>query len=127
MYFNEGGKQLIPDDDYEKLKMDLSFSESKLGSFSADEIKYLLANKRWKMGKATMDNEEYDALRLSLKKAGSTVALHDTAACNLVTGVCKTDLRTDKGKNRLLYTPVRQSADAKAPTRRLSITPDPHP
>lgn len=104
-FYNEGGKQLIPNDDYEQLKLDLQFSESKLGSFSADEIKYILANKRWKMGKSTMNNEEYDALRLKLKKAGSSVALHDEAACNLVTGVCKTDLRLDTGKNRLLYIP----------------------
>merc|ERR1712046_143068 len=104
-YYNEGGKQLIPDDDYEKLKMDLSFSESKLASYSSDEIKYLLANKRWKMGKPSMEDKAYDELRKNLKAAGSTIALRDDGSCNVKDGVCKNDLRVDKGKTRLLYLP----------------------
>merc|ERR1712046_14819 len=104
-YYNEGGKQLIPDDDYEKLKMDLSFSESKLASYSSDEIKYLLANKRWKMGKPSMEDKAYDELRKNLKAAGSTITLRDDGSCNVKDGVCKNDLRVDKGKTRLLYLP----------------------
>lgn len=85
--------------------MDLSFSESKLASYSSDEIKYLLANKRWKMGKPSMEDKAYDELRKNLKAAGSTIALRDDGSCNVKDGVCKNDLRVDKGKTRLLYLP----------------------
>jgi len=104
-YYNEGGKQLLDDDKYEQLKLDLEFSESKIMLYSKNEIKYLLANKRYKMGQPIMDDATYDALRKQLKLEGSTVALHDSPTCSVDTGVCKMDLRVDKGKTRLLYLP----------------------
>jgi hypothetical protein len=103
-YYNEGGKALLPDNKYEQLKVDLEFSSSRIMTYSKDEIRYLLANKRYKMGQPVLSDSEYDALRLSLKKAGSAVALHDAPTCNL-DGVCKMDMRVDKGKTRLLYLP----------------------
>lgn len=61
----------------------------------------MLANKRYKMGKPVMDDAEYDELRLRLKKAGSLVILHEGASCT-IDGVCKSDLREDNAKTRLL-------------------------
>merc|ERR1712241_319913 len=58
-----------------------------------------------KMGKPVLTDEEYDALRLQLKKEGSAVALHDSPMCSVETGVCKMDMVVDKGKTRLLYLP----------------------
>jgi len=104
-YYNEGGKQLLGDEEYEKLKTDLSFDGSKVSTFSADEIKFVLSNKRFKMGKPIMSDSEYDALRNKLKAAGSLVVIHDAAKCSLDDGICKTDLRIDSAKTRLLYLP----------------------
>jgi len=98
-------KELLGGDKYEQLKLDLEFSESKIMTYSREEIKYLIANKRYKMGSPVLSDSEYDALRLELKKAGSSVALHDSPTCRVDTGVCKMDMRTDKGKTRLLYLP----------------------
>ena len=67
-YYNEGGKALLPDNKYEQLKVDLEFSSSRIMTYSKDEIRYLLANKRYKMGQPVLSDSEYDALRLSLKK-----------------------------------------------------------
>lgn len=103
-FYNEGGKALLPDNKYEQLKVDLEFSSSRIMTYSKDEIRYLLANKRYKMGQPVLSDSEYNDLRLKLKKAGSSVALHDNPTCN-IDGICKMDMRVDKGKTRLLYLP----------------------
>merc|ERR1740130_858769 len=74
-------------------------------TYSKNEIRYLLANKRFKMGKSVLSDGEYDALRLQLKKDGSPVALHDTPTCDL-SGVCKMDMQGDKGKTLLVYSEI---------------------
>jgi len=104
-YYNEGGKQLLGDEEYEQLKLDLDFEGRKIATFSKDEIRFVLANKRFKMGQPTLSDSEYDELRLKLKKTGSTVVIHEGAACNVETGICKSDLSIDAGKTRLLYLP----------------------
>ena len=113
-YYNEGGKQLLSEDDYQKLKLDLEFSTSRVTVrqswtrlphasrlalspslppnyqlFSKDEIKFMIANKRYRMGKPILSDDEYDTLRKKLKGEGSVVALHDEATCKLETGICK--------------------------------------
>jgi hypothetical protein len=104
-FYNEGGKAVLPDNKYEQLKVDLEFSESRIMTYSKNEIRYLLANKRFKMGKPVLTDDEYNALRLQLKKDGSSVAMHDAPRCDVDSGVCKMDMRVDKGKTRLLYLP----------------------
>jgi hypothetical protein len=104
-YYNEGGKQLLGDVEYEKLKTDLAFEGAKVSTFSADEIKFVLSNKRFRMGKPILNDAEYDKLRNKLKAAGSLVIIHDAAKCSLDDGICKTDLVVDSGKTRLLYLP----------------------
>jgi len=104
-YYNEGGKQLLSNDEYDQLKLDLDFEGSITATYSQDEIKFVLANKRYSEGKSIISDEDYDKLRAKLKKAGSLVVLHEGASCDLDTGICKSDLRVDKGKTRLLYLP----------------------
>jgi hypothetical protein len=104
-YYNEGGKQLLSDDEYERLKLDLDFDGSVIATYSKDEIRFVLANKRYGMGKPTLSDDAYDALREQLRSAGSLVVLHDGASCNAETGICKSDLIVDSGKTRLLYLP----------------------
>ena len=88
-----------------------------------------------------LSDEEYNALRLSLKKDGSSVAMHDAPRCDAESGVCKMDMRVDKGKTRLLYLPgwartrVQSRADSPPPRpprpplplRRPGWTPPPGP
>lgn len=104
-FYNEGGKQILSDDDYTVLKRDLDFSGSKLSTFSRDEINFILANKRFSMGKPILSDTEYDQLRAKLKAAGSAVILHDAPRCDIDTGICKMDLKVDTAKMRLLYLP----------------------
>ena len=104
-FYNEDGKQLLSNEEYEQLKLDLDFDGSKVATYSKDEIRFVLANKRYKMGKPFLNDAEYDALRNELREQGSLVVLHDGASCSPDSGLCKTDLRVDNGKTRLLYLP----------------------
>jgi len=104
-YYNEDGKQLLGNEEYEQLKLDLDFDGSRVATFSADEIRFILANKRFKMNKPILSDSEYDTLRKKLKDLGSPVVIHEGAKCNLEDGICKNDMSVDNGKTRLLYLP----------------------
>jgi len=104
-YYNEDGKQILSNDEYEQLKLDLDFDGSKIAVFSKDEIKFVLANKRFSMGKPILSDDEYNTLREKLRSAGSSVVIHQGAKCDVDTGLCKSDLVVDNGKTRLLYLP----------------------
>ena len=103
-YYNEDGKKLLPDEKFDELKLDLDFEGSKVAAFTKDEITFIIANKRYSMGKAVMDDKTYDTLREKLRKAGSSVVIHEEARCN-IEGICKSDLAIDQAKQRLLYLP----------------------
>mmetsp|Transcript_22776 Transcript_22776/g.52487 ORF Transcript_22776/g.52487 Transcript_22776/m.52487 type:complete len:334 (-) Transcript_22776:369-1370(-) len=103
-FYNEG-KVLLGDEEYEQLKLDLDFEGSQIATFDNKEIKFLIANKRFRMGTPVLDDKEYDKLRRELKEKGSVVVLHDAPTCRADTGVCKLDMRVDNGKQRLLYFP----------------------
>lgn len=44
-FYNEGGKKLLSDDEYEQLKLDLDFEGSKVATYSKDEVLFVIANK----------------------------------------------------------------------------------
>jgi hypothetical protein len=44
-FYNEGGKQLLGDEEYEALKLDLDFDGSKVATYTRDEIKFVIAVK----------------------------------------------------------------------------------
>merc|ERR1719182_1328709 len=53
-YYNEDGKQLLGNEEYEQLKLDLDFDGSIFTTYTKDEIRFVLANKRYKMGKPSI-------------------------------------------------------------------------
>ena len=57
-YYNEDKKEILTQDKYEQLKLDLEFSEGRIMTYTKNEIRYLLANKRYKMGKPVLTDEE---------------------------------------------------------------------
>ena len=69
----------------------------------------MIANKRYRMGKPILSDDEYDTLRKKLKGEGSVVALHDEATCKLDTGICKVrPTRIDGGtpRERPIHSPL---------------------
>jgi len=75
-----------------------------IATLSKDEIRFVLANKRYSMGKPIMNDAEYDTMRKKLKELGSPVVLHEAPSCT-IDGICKLDLKVDTAKQRLLYFP----------------------
>lgn len=102
-------KSPVSDNEYEQLKSDLAFEGSKVILMARDEIKFMVATRRYLEGKPIMDDKEYDTLRKELKERGSTAVTHDAPGCKVDDAgrtVCKADLAPDDGKNALLYTPA---------------------
>ena len=54
----------------------------RISTLSKDEIRFVLANKRYSMGKPILSDPEYDALRKTLKEMGSPVVLHGAYTTN---------------------------------------------
>lgn len=77
--FHNDGKQLIPDDEYEKLKADLAFEGSSVALMSREEILFMVAASRWQEGKPIMSDPEFDTLRRKLKSQNSPAVLHKVA------------------------------------------------
>ena len=119
--FYNDEKPVLGDSEYETLKTDLQFEGSRIAAFSKDEIKYLIANKRFVMGKPFLSDSEYDSLRRKLKTAGSPVVLHEAPSCK-VDGTCRFDMKVDEGKQRLLYLPGTLGEPPSPPPRRVGLS-----
>jgi len=107
--YNVDGETLLTDEEYEKLKTDLTFEGSQVILMSREEIKFMVAANRYNKGKPIMSDEEFDTLRKKLKNKGSLAVKHEAASCKMDESgrkVCKADIFPDEGKNALLYTPA---------------------
>ena len=74
--FHNDGTQLIPNDEYDKLKADLAFEGSSVALMSREEILFMVAASRWQEGKPIMSDQEFDSLRRKLKSQNSPAVLH---------------------------------------------------
>lgn len=105
--FYNGGNRILLDEVFDALKYDLHFAGSRVSALTKDEVKFLIAAKRFAMGTPILSDSEYDGLRGRLKREGSTVVLHEIpSASSTEAGVAKMDLRVDSLKQRLLYLPA---------------------
>ena len=100
------GRQLLADEDFDKLKEDLQWNGSPLVVLNRDEAKYLAAMEAYLKGKPIMDDTEFDTLKRELKEAGSKFAVDTEPKCYIDTGVCKVTLQEDKFRSNLLYLPA---------------------
>ena len=74
--FHNDGKELIPNDEYDKLKADLAFEGSAVALMSREEILFMVAASRLQEGKPIMSDPEFDSLRRKLKSQNSPAVLH---------------------------------------------------
>jgi len=107
--YNVDKVQLITDEEFEDLKIDLEFEGSPVMMMSRDEIKFLVAKNKYNEGKPIMSDTEFEELRGSLLKRGSLAPKKEDSVCKLDEGmgkvVCKSDLFPDQGKNLVLFLP----------------------
>eukprot|EP00640_Fibrocapsa_japonica_P002487 CAMPEP_0113939884 /NCGR_PEP_ID=MMETSP1339-20121228/6112_1 /TAXON_ID=94617 /ORGANISM="Fibrocapsa japonica" /LENGTH=282 /DNA_ID=CAMNT_0000943519 /DNA_START=233 /DNA_END=1081 /DNA_ORIENTATION=- /assembly_acc=CAM_ASM_000762 len=103
-YFS--GKQILADDDFDKLKEDLQWEGSDYGTLNRDETKFLGAMDAYLKGQPIMSDEEFDALKNSLKEAGSLFAVNTEPTCYIDTGVCTVTFVPDRSRMFQLYLPA---------------------
>lgn len=100
------GRQLLPDDQFDLLKEDLSWNGSKLVQMNRNEAKYLAAVQSYLKGEPVMDDEEFDSLKATLKEEKSQFAVSTDPKCYIDTGICTVTLKEDTFRQNLLYLPV---------------------
>mmetsp|Transcript_12120 Transcript_12120/g.33365 ORF Transcript_12120/g.33365 Transcript_12120/m.33365 type:complete len:332 (-) Transcript_12120:1382-2377(-) len=100
------GRQLLKDDDFDKLKEDLQWNGSPVVVLNRQEATYLAAVEAYLKGEPTMDDKEFDALKKQLKEEGSQFAVDTEPKCYIDSGVCKVTLQEDKFRSNLLYLPA---------------------
>mmetsp|Transcript_39383 Transcript_39383/g.113216 ORF Transcript_39383/g.113216 Transcript_39383/m.113216 type:complete len:331 (+) Transcript_39383:106-1098(+) len=100
------GRQLLADEDFDKLKEDLQWNGSPVVVLNRDEAKYLAAMEAYLKGSPILSDSEFDALKRQLKESGSKIAVETEPKCYIDTGVCKVTLQEDKFRSNLLYFPA---------------------
>eukprot|EP00960_Hanusia_phi_P064718 765885-Hanusia_phi.AAC.1 len=70
--YNVDGETLLTDEEYEKLKTDLTFEGSQVILMSREEIKFMVAANRYNKGKPIMSDEEFDTLRKKVRRRRRT-------------------------------------------------------
>jgi len=100
------GRQLLPDDQFDLLKEDLSWNGSLLVQMNRNEAKYMAAMESYLKGEPIMKNDEFDALKSTLKEEKSPFAVSTEPKCYIDTGICTVTLQEDKFRTNLLYLPA---------------------
>jgi len=100
------GRQLLPDDQFDLLKEDLSWNGSNFVQMNRNEAKYLAAMESYLKGEPTLGDEEFDSLKATLKEEKSVFAVSTEPKCYIDTGICTVTLKEDVFRQNLLYLPV---------------------
>lgn len=100
------GRQVLPDEEFDLLKEDLSWNGSSLVQMNRNEAKYLAAVQSYLNGDPIMDDGEFDALKATLKEENSQFAVSTEPKCYIDTGICTVTMKEDKFRNNLLYLPA---------------------
>jgi len=99
-------RQLLPDDQFDLLKEDLSWNGSKLVQMNRNEAKYLSAMEAYLKGTPMLSDEEFDALKSTLKEDKSKFAVSTEPKCYIDTGICTVTWNEDSFRTNLLYLPA---------------------
>ena len=93
------GRQVMPDNEFDSLKEDLSWNGSSLVKLNKKEIMYLEAMQSYTKGKPTISDEEFDQLREDLKEEKSSIAVSKEPKCYIETGICTATFTKDNFRN----------------------------
>jgi len=100
------GRQLLPDEEFDLLKEDLSWNGSNLVQMNRNEAKYLASMQAYLNGDPIMSDDEFDALKATLKEEKSEFAVSTEPKCYIDTGICTVTMKEDFFRGNLLYLPV---------------------
>lgn len=100
------GKALLPDDQFDRLKEDLTWEGSMLVTLNRKENQFVSAMGAYMKGKPVMSDAEFDALKKELLADGSALAVDKEPRCYIDTGICKTTWTVDSVRTSSLYVPA---------------------
>lgn len=100
------GRQLLPDDEFDILKEDLSWNGSKMVQMNRNEAQYIAAKQAFTKGSPIMSDKEFDDLKATLKEENSVFAVSTEPKCYIDTGICTVTMKEDRFRGNLLYLPV---------------------
>jgi len=103
-YFS--GKSGLPDDQFDRLKEDLSWEGSALVALNRDETLFMNAMQAYNKGKPIITDAQFDELKTKLKESGSKLAVGAEPKCYVETGVCKVTWEPDSLRTGSLYVPA---------------------
>eukprot|EP00904_Undaria_pinnatifida_P001103 jgi/Undpi1/10994/HiC_scaffold_30.g13295.m1 len=103
-YYNQ--RQMLDDDDFDKLKEDLSWEGSQVVLMNRDEQLFMSAMAAYSRGEKIIDDAEFDRLKASLRESGSVVAVSTEPKCYIDTGICTVTFQEDLFRRFATYLPA---------------------
>lgn len=103
-YFS--GSCSLSDEQFDKLKEDLTWEGSDKISLNRNETTFLNALMAYNKGSPIMKDAEFDALKKTLKEQNSPIAVATKPQCYVDTGVCKVTWEKDNLRTSSLYIPA---------------------
>ncbi|CBJ29877.1 conserved unknown protein [Ectocarpus siliculosus] len=103
-YYNQ--RQMLDDDDFDKLKEDLAWEGSPVVLMNRDEQLFMSAMAAYSRGDKIIDDEEFDRLKASLRESGSVVAVSTEPKCYIDTGICTVTFQEDLFRRFATYLPA---------------------
>lgn len=101
-----GGNTSLSDDQFNRLKEDLSWEGSALVTLNRNETLFMNAVQAYNKGSPIISDKEFDDLKVSLKNDGSRIAVSTEPQCWVDTGVCKVTWEQDTLRQTSLYLPA---------------------
>lgn len=99
------GRQILTDDDFNKLKEDLIWEGSKVAILNRNETLFLSAMSAYLKGQPILSDAEFDELKRGLKETQSPIAVSTEPRCYVDTGICTVTFQEDKWRKGILYVP----------------------
>lgn len=103
-YYN--GAQQLNDEDFNKLREDLSWEGSALVTLNRNETLFVNAIQAYNKGKPILSDTQFDELKSLLKESNSKIAVFSEPKCYVDTGLCKVTWSPDTVRTASLYVPA---------------------
>ena len=104
-YFS--GKARLPDDQFDKLKEELTWEGSPLTTLSRNETLFMNAITAYNRGKPILTDPQFDDLKRSLRDTNSRIAVTTEPTCYVDAGICKVTWTPDRLRISSLYFPAQ--------------------
>lgn len=103
-YFS--GKSGLPDEQFDRLREDLSWEGSALVTLNRNETLFLNAIVAYNKGQPILTDIQFDELKTSLRDSNSLIAVQSEPKCYADTGICKVTWKPDVIRTGSLYVPA---------------------